>query len=395
MNSNTQSYESFRRICVLLLLLALNIGFLTSFVFRVPLIVLGPATVLFALLAFNFKTISKGYLFIMIFLCFIMVMSPHYYKRDVLLLMTIMQASLAVDIKTYLKYILVILGVVSVIMFFLYGFGRLAMFENNSDIENLIRARYDFGFRHPNAASTNYYGLIIASILLLSISKYRKMLPMFVVGAMLFAMFIYTMTMSRGFLIAILAFVCTYGYYSLRKKISENYKLGVTKYIILVLPLILSALTLFLGLNAENFPLIDIILSNRPSLYGDFLSTLTPEQLIFGTTFMPTEELVIDSSYLTLMFAGGLVFFVYFIALYFIAAKNIIKQQNTLVIAILVGTMAYGFVETTLLGIMNIGNTIFWALLYKYRFGVIEEFGSSSEEELTDEDVNELVAEEA
>lgn len=354
--------EKIRRPSIFILLLILNLRFLFTVVLGERQEILSVLTVLFFLLSFDYSAMRREYLYALGVLVVISLVEFTPYKLNVLTPIILMQCVSTLNLKTYLRYNIIILGGTALLMLLFVGTGRMISGEGI----DFIRIRHDFGFTHPNIAAIYYWGLFLSILLYCYVSKYRNFSWILLAILLILSVYLYTETVSRSFIIAIVVFVVTFSYYSLRSRSKADYKIGYSKYILYVLPLIFTALTLYFAIYAKDYPKINLLLSGRPSLYNSLLGDLTPLQYIMGTTAF--DYIIIDSSYLHLLFEAGVFLFAYFIYLYFFAIRNIVKQQNSILIAVFVSFLAYGLMESLLLYSVIIGNNLFWVLLYKYRY---------------------------
>src|SRR5690606_39204465 len=72
------------------------------------------------------------------------------------------------------------------------------------------------------------------------------------------------------------------------------------------IPIVASGITFFLA--TTNDPMLDIVLSFRPSLFAAFLSTVTWQDLLFG--WRPDESITLDNGYLALLSSIGVPTFI-------------------------------------------------------------------------------------
>ena len=156
----------------------------------------------------------------------------------------------------------------------------------------------------------------------------------------------------------------TYIYYYLGVKFNRKYLFSLSKNILASLMFIFSVITIYFAIMRENFLFLDKILSGRLMLYNTFLNKLNWIDALFGSVSF--REIVIDSSYIHLMFEAGLIFFFCILIFYSYSAFKMIKQKAWIPICVVISFMAYGLMETLILYGMLIGCNIFWILLYYY-----------------------------
>ncbi|MDL2214581.1 hypothetical protein LJC00_00135 [Dysgonomonas sp. OttesenSCG-928-M03] len=360
--------EKIRKPSIFILLLILNLRFLFTVVFNDRQEILSVLTVVFFLLSLDYSGIRREYLYWIILFIAISVVDFTPYKLNILTPLILMQCLSRFNIRIYLQYNIIILGGTAILMFLAFGTGGL---YKGTGID-FIRIRHDLGYGHPNAAALYYWGLFISVILSCYLSRYKKLLGYFLAILLVASIYLYSETISRSFIISVIVFTLVIAYYYIRSRSRKNYVIGYSRYIIYALPLLLTVLTIYFGLNAGSYPKLDLLFSLRLSLYKEFLNSLTPIQFLLGTTVF--DRIIVDNSYLHLLFEAGIFLFIYFIWLYYFAIKNIIRQQNHIVIAIFVSSLIYGLMESLLLFSVIIGNNLFWVLLYRYRQGEDEEF---------------------
>lgn len=360
--------EKIRKPSIFILLLILNLRFLFTVVLDERQEILSVLTVAFFVLSFDYTAMRREYLYWLGLFIIISLIEFTPYKLNVLTPIVLMQCVSTLNLKTYLRYNIIILGTTALLMLLFVGTGRMMSGEGI----DFIRIRYDFGFTHPNTAAIYYWGLFLSILLYCYISKYRNFVWILLAILLVLSIYLYSETISRSFIIAIIVFVVTFTYYSLRTRSKPDYRIGYSKYILYILPVLFAALTIYFAIYANDYPKINLLLSGRPSLYHSLLSSLTPLQYVIGTSAF--DHIIIDSTYMHLLFEAGVFLFIYFIYLYFFAIRYIVKQQNIIVIAVFVSFLAYGLMESLLLYSVIIGNNLFWVLLYKYRYNQEEVF---------------------
>lgn len=320
--------------------------------------------VVFSLFAFDYKAITKEYICVVSLIFIAGVIGQSLFLISVLTILLLMQCVFFLGINTYLRYSIIILGISAAFMYLSYGIGK-SYFDG---IDLLDRSdRFDFGFVHPNTAAMYYYGLFMSLLLFVGNDpKYKKYLPvLFIVVGLLF-LHVYKYTLSRSFLLSILIFIIVYSYYTIRERISCTYRIGFSKYLLLFLPFLFFFITIFFTYEVDDYPLLNLFFSGRLSYYNEALSSMTAYHYIFGATF--DEDIILDSSYIQMIIQVGVLLALYFLWLYCKAMKNIIQQQNILLIAFIVSILSYGLTEALILIPGIIGNNLLLVLLFKYRY---------------------------
>ena len=364
--------QKIRRPSIFILLLILNLRFLFTVVLGERQEILTILTFFFFLLSFDYTAMRREYLYWLGILVIISLAQFTPYKQNVLTPIILMQCISTLDLKTYLRYNIIILGGTGLLMLLFVGTGRMIQAEAIT----AIRIRYDFGYGHPNAATLYYWGLFISLLLYCYISQYRNFIWILLGFLLLISVYLYIETDSRSFIFAVVSFILVLWYFNLRSKFKRDYRIGYSRYVLYALPVVFATLTIYFAINVNDYPVLNILLSKRLTLYKDLLDSLTPLQYLWGTTAF--DYIIVDNSYLHLLFEAGILVFVYFIWLWFFAVKNMVKQQNFILIAVFVSFLVYGLMESLLLFSVIIGNNIFWVLLYRYRYGNDELFDPES-----------------
>lgn len=365
--------DKIRKPSLFILLLILNFRFLFTVVLNDRVEILSVFTVVFFLLSFDYSTMRREYLAWLGIFVLVAILDFNQYKLNVLTPLILMQCVSTFSLKEYLRYTIIILGITALGMLLAFGTGKVSY----TDAFSLIRFRSDFGYSHPNIAMIYYWGLFVSITLYCYLSKYRNLMWILLAGIFLLSIYFYIETVSRSYLFAVITFILVLAYYNLRKRLVKDYRIGCSRYILYALPLIFTALSVYFGIFASQYPKINILFSTRPALYNELLSGLQPINYLLGTSAF--DRIIIDSTYIHLLFEAGVLLFVYFVWLYFFAMKNIVKQQNFVIIAIMVSFLTYGLMESLLLFCVILGNNLFWVLMYRYRYRIDESFNSEKE----------------
>lgn len=364
--------EKIRKPSIFILLLILNLRFIFTVVLGERQEILSVLTIFFFLLSFDYTAMRREYLYWLGLFLIVALAQFTPYKLNVLTPIILMQCVSTLNLKTYLRYNIIILGGTALLMLLFVGTGRMIQAEAISS----IRIRYDFGYGHPNAATLYYWGLFISILLYCYVSRYRNFIWVVLSSLFLLSLYLYFETDSRSYIFAVISFILVLGYYKLRSKFKPGYRIGYSRYVLYVLPVLFTILTIYFAINVNDYPVLNILLSKRLTLYKQFLDGISPLQYLLGTTSF--DYIIVDNSYLHILFEAGIALFIYFVWLWFFAAKNMVKQQNFILIAVFVSFLVYGLMESLLLYSVIIGNNIFWVLLYRYRYGEDKLFASES-----------------
>lgn len=283
------------------------------------------------------------------------------YKLNVLMPLLIIQSISGIRLKRYLM-----------INFIITGFTLLIMYIINGEGSNMVgysflmdrKTRMSFGFGHPNTVALYYYCFIINGLLLLYFSKYKNRIFLYLILIIPLWYYIYSRTASRSFILSIIILYFSYFYFYAGTIISKTNAFKLVSYIFISLAILFTSITVFLALFREHFLKLDLILSKRLTSYDAFLDKVTLVDFFFGSE--DYKHYVIDSSYLHLLFEGGIFFFIGFLIFYLFATVNMVNKKEWIPICIVMSFMAYGLMETSLLFNMLIGTNILWILLYFY-----------------------------
>ena len=283
------------------------------------------------------------------------------YKLNILMPLLLIQSVSGIRFTKYLIINFIITGITLLVMYFVYREGTNWV-GYNFGLDRKIRMT--FGFNTPNVAAVYYYCFIINGMLLVYFSKFKKYIPLYLLLIIPLWFYVYNKTLSRSFLLSIVILYTTYSYYFIGTIINKKSFLRVSGYFYITLVFIFSAITVFFAFFRENFVKLDLLLSNRLRLYDWFLNKLTLVDFFFGSTAY--KQFTIDSSYLHLLFEGGVLYFIGFCVFYVLATVQMVNKKVWIPICIIMSFMAYGMMETLLLYSMLIGTNLFWVILYYY-----------------------------
>ncbi len=354
---------TYKELGVFLLLLFLNLKFLSITVVQDRSKVIDIIVYLLLVVTFNYSNWTlKSFITLVLIAGIYTVINLSPYKMNVLMPLLIIQSVSGIRFKRYLIINMIIMGITLLMMYIICAEG-----VNMAGYSFLIdrKIRMSFGFNHPNVAAVYYYCFMINGFLLLSFSRYNKFLPLYLLAIIPLWFYIYYKTASRSFLLSLVVLYGTYFYYYVGVRLNEKNLLRISKYIFISLIVIFASLTVYFSLQREDFIILDHTLSNRLTYYDHFLEKVdNPIDFLFGSSAY--GDFVIDSSYIHLLFEGGIFFFIGFCAFYLLATLKMVSRKAWVPICIIISFLAYGLMETLLLYSMLIGTNIFWILLYYY-----------------------------
>ncbi len=226
------------------------------------------------------------------------------------------------------------------------------------------KIRMSFGFNHPNVVALYYYCLMINGFLLIYFSKFKKRIPLYLLLIVPLWFYIYKKTGSRSFLLSLIFLYGTFFYYFFGMLINKNNIFRIINYFSITLLFIFSSITVFFSLQKENFSTLDGLLSRRLTYYDRFLNEVNFLDFFFGSSAY--DNYVIDSSYIHLLFEGGIFFFFGFCLFYVLSTVKMVNKKEWIPICAIMSFMAYGLMESMLLFSILIGTNIYWLTLYYY-----------------------------
>lgn len=216
------------------------------------------------------------------------------------------------------------------------------------------RERWDFGYGNPNTFALFIYSIMVNAYLLVS-RKYKSGLMLLILGV---GLAVYAYTKSRTFLLVVVLLVLMHGAVNIgwmRRLILAN------KWLLYLVPGAFMGSILFLSRYVAHFPLLDLGFSGRLSLYNAFLGSISKVYYLIGTPLVNEET--IDSSYLHILFEGGVLAFVLFYVVYLATIRRM-NETNVGVLPLLIGFLAFGLSESLFTFVLIFGNMIIWSILY-------------------------------
>lgn len=346
---------------VFLLLFFLNLKFAYITIIQERNMMVDILVYIFLILAFDFTRLRNRYINLFLLLIPFTVIHFSEFKLNVLMPLIVAHAVGSIKFKRYLWMNFIIMGGTILIMYLVYGEGRnMAGYTWGMS----RKSRMSFGFNHPNVATLYYYCFMINALLMLYFSKLKKWIPIYVIITIPITYYIYNKTGARSFIFAVWVLYISYAYYYGRNLLHKNYKVKYTKYLLVFLPLILLFITAYFALNVEDYQVLNKMLSRRLYYYNKLLTGIDPMSFVFGTDAY--REIIIDSSFIHLMFEGGIIFFLFFVYFYTVSSYKMGQENQWLLMVIFFSFLIYGLMETLLLYSMLIGTNIFWVILYYY-----------------------------
>lgn len=228
----------------------------------------------------------------------------------------------------------------------------------NSSVEVVgERTRETFGFSNTNAFSSLVYSFLLLCIAL-EINVFVKYMVVLSV-----AFFAYSVTDNRSLLLAIFSyFIVRFIFLFVRNRVAVN---SLVMFF-LIFPILATQLS---GYIVMEYPLVDIILSMRPSFSAGFIEDLPWYSYLIGGV-VPSQHVTIDNSFLLIQGALGVPFLLYFTWKTFRCFQMYYQSENINVCAIIISFWFFCFSESNLIRPETIFGLIFWVMIFhKSKFG--------------------------
>lgn len=353
---------TYKELGVFLLLLFLNLKFVSITIIQDRSMVIDMIVYVLLIATFNYSNWTlKSFTITALLVGIYTAINFSPYKLNVLMPLLVIQSVSGIRLTRYLGINFIITGVTLLIMYIINGEG-----VNMAGYTFLIdrKIRMNFGFNHPNVAAIYYYCFMVNGLLLLYFSRLKKYIPLYLLLIIPLWFYIYSKTASRSFLLSIAVLYGTYFYYFLGTIINKKNLLKTTRYVFIFLIFIFTAITVYFSLQREKYLTLDFILSKRLTYYDRFLEKVNTLDFFFGSDAY--GNFVIDSSYIHLLFEGGVFFFIGFCVFYILSTIQMINKKAWIPICVIISFLCYGLMESLLLYSILIGTNIFWITLYFY-----------------------------
>lgn len=346
------SYQSnivslYRNVNAVLLILVVGLKFLFDVILEWDIVLLNIVLYCLFLLMVNYRKITWDFFYIPIYL-FISILNPSAFACLYVFMIVYLLKNCSLKLISYANIMVALIVVFTVYLFI--DSGDINVREDVYVQLDNIRVRKDYGFGNPNQFAAFCFTLI-TSLFIALWEKYKKI---FVAIFVSIGVAVSNYTDSRSFQLSCLILTITCVFQILRFDKNKVYKLFV-----LLLPFILF-------IYSFMFPYYDInddfnaISSGRMILYKSLLDSVTLKDYIIGTNLV--NEITVDSTYLHLIFRGGVIYLITFYALYIYAFKN--KYQYIYpYLPILVSILVYGAFETLFVNCTMVSYIMIWIIL--------------------------------
>ena len=334
-----------QKILVMISLIFLNVREILSF-FDIDTIWLTIIINFFLLAGIISNSIPKK-IFLIIAILFPLIL----YRKEILsiidiLLFTFLLKDVPIKKVTYLSLIIQLLALC--LFFFLHGVGMLQSHTYYSP----KGAAQDFGMSNPSSIGFFVY-IILVNLYLCYMRKSKIIIPIVI----LFVSYVvYEYCLARSVLIGGIVLVLFHIGISL--KIIRPFM----KYVIGILPLLLYGILLYIILNLSDYLWLDNIVTQRFSIPESILRGMSPIHFFVGTEIPSGQPM--DSSFMMILFNGGILLVIFFIIQFYHA---IVKFYNQLYdyFPVIFSILICGLIEN-FFSAVRVLSVIFWILiLYK------------------------------
>lgn len=359
MDKLVQNYQLLitNKYSVLFLLYFIHLKFFTQIVLDASSILMDIALYILLLLGVNYRRVKLSF-FVLIPIVLLCVLNPAASNIFVILLSTYIVSQL--PFRTILFHNLC----AQVIIFFLCTVCLYLGVTETAVMEATLldaRVRYDYGMGNPNTFALFVYSFLIN--LYLYKGKNSK-ICLFLMALIAWNVFSYTG--SRTFLLSVVFLLLCYCINKLCECWPKFFKFGL-----IVAPVLIYCFIFYFALNYTLYPEVNLIFSGRLDLYNSLLSSVSSMNYLLGTDLI--NEITIDSSYLHILFEGGVLTLFIFFVLYFNLIIKIDSKSLSVIFPLLVSVLVFGLTESVLTFVLIYGNMILWVLMYDvYTKGSVE-----------------------
>lgn len=215
------------------------------------------------------------------------------------------------------------------------------------------RTFYYLGFNNPNTLAA-----LIFSIAVLDLCINYEGYPSLWWKGLLAVGIIFFLTESRSAILSMLFLVILV--FLEKRKIFETKKLqSLAAYWFLIMGAGSFLLAKFFQMNSSFASKLNQLLSWRPYFFHRYYENF--QVLLFGNSFSLAEEGALDNAYLMLLFRYGIIIFLLYAIMFYLAAKWAAKEKNASYFLLIFTYGAYFFMEfTPLLINLDIPLVYFW-----------------------------------
>lgn len=213
------------------------------------------------------------------------------------------------------------------------------------------RERATFGFSNVNAFTTLLYSFFTIAMFK---SPARPLVKYLVCAGFSYLAYIYTDT--RTLIASISVFILAHGLFAaLHRRALLKYLSGS----LLLLPVVFTQLSVYI---AENYPLLDFLLSFRPSYNAFLIKSMSFYNHLFGGV-SPAEGNTIDNSFLLVHASVGLPFLLFVTWLAYKKLVDSINAREPATYAFILSFWYFSYSESSLVRPESIIGLVFWLLI--------------------------------
>lgn len=342
-----------RRDFTIVLIMLMHLKFFAQNVLGMDFLVLDMVLVALMLFCIDYRRIRYSF-FILIPWAAVSVINPG--ARGMLLIFLITYIVSELPLRAILWYNLVsqalVFCIVSILL--LLGVTESVMFDQTAWD---ARIRYDFSMGNPNTFALFIYSFLINLYLYAGLRNRPVMWAILAV-----TLLVSKYTGSRTFMIAMALLFVVHVFRNMWK---NHPKLSRT--ILLTMPAIMLSAVIYISLNYTDFPVINLLFTGRFRLYNMLMTTVSPMQTLVGVPDVNT--MVIDNSFIHMLYEGGIIPVGVFFYLYYTAMIHSDGNDLSIMMPLLVSVFMVGLTENILTFALLFGNMIVWVILYKIYMG--------------------------
>lgn len=274
-------------------------------------------------------------------------------QLSLIYVLIIVQSTANIELHKIINMLFVISIIILAIVFIL-----LALGITSNEIQ-AFRERSTYGLNGVGGP-TLFYNLLFSFLALGTIAIHGPYEKYFRIFSILCAIYFYLTTDTRGGALSFLFFMIFIYTLPLLLRIKPVCLL------IKLTPIILLSLTLLAMLSYDDY-FFNTLLSNRPYLYYILLSNTTLLEFIFGASVKQYDlTSIVDNSYLHILIGGGLLVFISWSISFYKSMSLLISKMDIKLIAFLLATSLYLFVESLAVRIENLFIILYWLILIRH-----------------------------
>jgi len=252
-----------------------------------------------------------------------------------------------IDIKSLFSFSVFCSFIMIVLFLFCFLTGR----KQNVYMRMPKGNAYTLGFKNANQASNFFYMCLLPVVELFLISN-KKGTSFFLLP---FFYLIFKLTLGRTMFYSELIF------FILIILLAVPFIRKISFPFICIAPLILYFILFYFSRFFEKYLLLDIIFTTRFSIYSEMLSSMSIKNCLYGIHIPEGQPM--DSSFLTLLFDGGILPVFFFLYMYVQYISDSLKKTDFLFFPFILCVLAAGFSEN-IFSSFNIISILFFSVLY-------------------------------